>query len=63
MRTDISTSVSITEVNQNFSKAAKLADERGSVIITKNNKRKYIMLSLDENTEINIIQNKSQDEA
>ena len=63
MGTDIHTIVSITEVNRNFSKAAKLADERGSVIITKNNKRKYIMLSLDENTEINIIQNKSQDEA
>ena len=29
--------VSITEANQNFSKVARLVDERGSAVILKNN--------------------------
>ena len=29
--------VSLTEANQNFSKVARLADERGPVVILKNN--------------------------
>lgn len=33
--------ISITEANQNFSKAAKKADDGGAVYIFKNNKPKY----------------------
>lgn len=38
MMIDTSTMVSITEANQNFSKVAKLAEEKGSVTILKNNR-------------------------
>ena len=42
--------ISITEANQNFSKAAKIADRQGSVIIFKNNRPRYMMVNLTENT-------------
>ena len=36
--------VSITEANQNFSKVARLVDERGAVIILKNNVPRYLVM-------------------
>ena len=33
--------VSITEANQNFSKVARLVDERGAAVILKNNTPRY----------------------
>jgi antitoxin Phd len=36
--------VSVTEANQNFSKVAKQVDEKGSVIILKNNTPKYVLI-------------------
>lgn len=36
--------VSMTEANQNFSKVAKLVDERGPVIILKNNAPRYVII-------------------
>lgn len=41
--------LSITEANQNFSRAAKIADREGSVIIFKNNKPRYMMVNLQNN--------------
>lgn len=45
------TMVSITEANQNFSKVARLVDERGSAVILKNNEPKYIMVPYEEDEE------------
>jgi antitoxin Phd len=39
--------ISITDANRNFSQAAKMVDEKGSAIIMKNNKPRYILLSFD----------------
>ena len=36
--------VSITDANQNFSKVARLVDENGSVIISKNNVPRYLVM-------------------
>jgi antitoxin Phd len=36
--------VSISEANQNFSKIARLVDERGTIIILKNNAPRYVLL-------------------
>jgi antitoxin Phd len=53
--------LTMTEVNQNFSKAAKLVDQKGSAIIFKNNRPKYIiadishMLDLTDSEKIDII--------
>ncbi|MCL1862262.1 MAG: type II toxin-antitoxin system Phd/YefM family antitoxin [Defluviitaleaceae bacterium] len=45
---DTSTMVPMTEANQNFSKVARLVDEKGSAIIMKNNKPRYALLNFDE---------------
>lgn len=36
----------MTEANQNFSKAVKLADKNGSAVIFKNNRPKYLIVDL-----------------
>ena len=38
------TLISITEANQNFSKVARLVDEKGAAVIMKNNTPKYIVI-------------------
>ena len=35
--------VSISEANQNFSRIARMVDEKGSVIIMKNNAPRYLL--------------------
>ena len=46
---DTNQMLSITEANQNFSKAARIADKQGSVVIFKNNKPRYMSINLSEN--------------
>ncbi len=41
--------ISMTEANQNFSKAVRIADKNGSAIVFKNNKPKYMIINIDEN--------------
>ena len=36
--------VSITEANRNFSRVAHIVDERGAVVIMKNNAPRYILM-------------------
>ena len=36
--------VSITEANQNFSKVARLVDEKGAAVILKNNTPRYVLI-------------------
>ncbi len=47
MNVDTSTLVSITEANQNFSRVARLVDEKGSAVILKNNKPRYLIINFD----------------
>ena len=44
--------ISITEANQDFSKATKLADNYGSAVIYKRNKPMYVITNLEENPQI-----------
>lgn len=44
MMINTNTIVSITEANQNFSKVARLVDERGSAVILKNNAPRYLVI-------------------
>ena len=46
--------LSVSEANQNFSKATKLADQNGSIILLKNNRPSYILISLRENPEFDL---------
>jgi len=40
--------VSITEANQNFSRIARMVDERGSVVILKNNTPRYLLIEFSQ---------------
>ena len=40
--------VSMTEAEQDFSKAASIADTNGIAVIMKNDRQRYIMLSFQE---------------
>ncbi len=44
--------VSMTEANQNFSKASKTADKYGEALIMKNNKPKYILIDINNYLEL-----------
>ena len=40
--------ISISDANQNFSKVAKLAEKFEEVVIFKNNRPKYLLITLDD---------------
>ena len=40
--------VSLTEANRNFSKVARMVDERGSAIILKNNTPRYLVIDFSK---------------
>ena len=48
MKVSTSTLVSITEANQNFSKVARLVDEKGSAVILKNNVPRYLIVEFSQ---------------
>ncbi len=48
MKIDINNLVSISEANQNFSKVARLVDERGTAVILKNNKPRYVLMEYSQ---------------
>ena len=54
MTIDTNQVLSITETNQNFSKAARIADRQGSVGVFKNNKPKYMLINLENNPLIDL---------
>ena len=44
MNINIDNLVSISEANQNFSRVARLVDEKGTAVILKNNAPRYVLL-------------------
>lgn len=48
MTIDTNTMVSISEANQNFSKVARLVDEKGAAIILKNNVPRYLVVDFSK---------------
>lgn len=40
--------VSISEANQNFSRVARMVDEKGSVVIMKNNAPRYLLIDFSQ---------------
>ncbi|MCX6384520.1 MAG: type II toxin-antitoxin system Phd/YefM family antitoxin [Actinobacteria bacterium] len=51
--------ISLTEANQNFSKVARMVDEKGSVIILKNNTPHYIVIDFKKLEQLGISVNES----
>lgn len=48
MQVDINNLVSMTEANQNFSKVARMVDEKGVAVILKNNAPRYVILDYSQ---------------
>lgn len=48
MKIDIEKTLSISKVNQNFSAAARMAEEHGLITILKNNKPKFVLMTFKE---------------
>lgn len=46
--------ISMTEANQNFSKASKTADLYGKAVIVKNNKPKYVLIDVNSSSYIEL---------
>ena len=44
MTVNVDNLVSISEANQNFSRVGRLVDEKGTVIILKNNAPRYVLM-------------------
>lgn len=44
MKVNTENLVSITEANQNFSRVARMVDEKGPVVILKNNSPRYLLI-------------------
>ena len=44
MNVNIENLVSISEANQNFSRVARLVDEKGTAVILKNNSPRYVLM-------------------
>lgn len=48
MNINTDTLVSMTEANQNFSKVARLVDEKGLAVIMKNNTPRYVVIDFSQ---------------
>ena len=55
MLIDTDSLVSMTDANQNFSKVAKKVDEKGRVVVMKNNAPKYVISRFNPREEIELI--------
>lgn len=47
MMIDTTQIITVTEANQNFSRATRIADEKGAALVFKNNRPKYKLTNLD----------------
>ena len=47
MTIDIDSVISVTEAGQNFSRAARMADANGEVVIFKDNRPKYLLVDME----------------
>ena len=52
MNLDTNKIVSISEANQNFSRIAKMAEKHGELYIFKNNKPKYKLVDIENDSSI-----------
>ena len=53
--------VTATEANQNFSRVAKLAENKGHVVVFKNNRPKLLVIDLDTEPQIEMSEDEKID--
>ncbi|MCI2105295.1 MAG: type II toxin-antitoxin system prevent-host-death family antitoxin [Intestinimonas sp.] len=52
MKLDLDTIIPISKVNQNFSQAAREAEKHESIIIMKNSKPKFVLMTFEKYEEL-----------
>ncbi len=52
MKINMNKIVSVSEVNQNFSRVARMVEKQGELYVFKNNKPKYKLIDLERDAEI-----------
>ena len=52
MLVDTNAIVTATEANQNFSRVARMAEQKGRVVVFKNNRPKLLVIDLDSEPQI-----------
>lgn len=48
MKIDVEQTIAISKVNQNFSAAARIVEEKGLIAIMKNNKPHFVLMTFEE---------------
>ena len=61
MQIDSSTIVTATEANQNFSRVARIAEQKGRAVVFKNNRPKYLLIDLDAEPQIEMTEDEKID--
>ena len=63
MLVNVNNLVSISEANQNFSKVARMVDEKGAAVILKNNKPRYVLIDYSKFEESAVADNTTVEDA
>ena len=58
---DTNNILSVSEANQNFSRATRMADAAGQGVIFKNNRPKYVLYDLDTSPQIEMSEDEKID--
>ncbi len=53
--------VSVTEANRDFSKVARMAEDKGRVVVFKNDRPKYLVIDLDTEPQIEMTEDEMID--
>ena len=53
--------VTATEANQNFSKVSRIAEQKGHVVVFKNNRPKLLIIDLDTEPQIEMTEDEKLD--
>ena len=61
MTIDTNAIVTATEANQNFSRVARLAEQKGRVVVFKNNRPKLLVIDLDTEPQIDMTEDEKLD--
>ena len=61
MTIDTNAIVTATEANQNFSKVARMAEQKGRVVVFKNNRPKLLVVDLDTEPQIDMTEDEKLD--
>lgn len=61
MTIDTNAVISMTEANQNFSRATRIAEQKGQAIIFKNNKPRYLLIDLESSPVVDMTEDEKID--